>query len=711
MCVKEDNAFVLALIKIKNNNFLNTNQQSLFTINRFNPLNMKRILFAFLMATLLLGNLQLVAQNDVESLHGISAKILFIDYGTPNSKDSLKISNGLEVAYIRNINPILNIAIPGKIGLVNLENNDERITFGSVDVLLQAQLAKEGSRFIPYVLGGGGITFVADEDANVQIPLGAGLNFKVGENSFINAQAEYRLSMADDRNNLQFGVGWHFRLVPNPNREILPPDRDGDGITDEQDACPDTRGSVTASGCPDRDGDGVTDAEDSCPKVAGSPNNGGCPLINEKASNDDTDGDGIKNENDDCPENAGVAALNGCPDGDGDGVADKDDQCPGVPGLKENNGCPVQTSIDSDGDGVTNDKDECPDVAGIIQLLGCPDSDGDGVIDKNDKCPNEAGPANRKGCPAKDSDGDGILDEDDECPNEAGKTSTQGCPDSDGDGVADKKDSCPNLYGKVALLGCPDKDNDGVIDPNDKCPDEAGPAARNGCPIKDSDRDGILDENDECPYQKGTVDTNGCPDSDGDGVVDKNDRCPNLAGALNGCPDSDGDGVANIDDECPNEPGIISGCPDSDGDGIHNGKDKCVDSPGPADNNGCPKIKEEDLQVLKFATDNVQFATGKATLKAQSYSVLDQVAEVLKKYPDYHLSISGHTDNVGTPSANQALSEERAASCYQYILSRQIAESRMVYKGFGEKQPVGLNNTEEGREQNRRVAFDLFIPR
>lgn len=672
---------------------------------------MKRILFAFFMATLLLGNLQLAAQGEPESLHGIAAKLLFIDYGTPNSKDSLKVSNGLEFAYIRNISPSLNIGIPGKVGLANVENNDERITFFSLDAVLQWQFLKDKNAFVPYLLGGGGLTFIADEDASVQVPLGAGLNYRVGENSFINAQAEYRLSMAEERNNLHFGIGWHFRLVPNPNREILPIDSDNDGVSDDEDKCPDIRGSITAGGCPDRDGDGVVDNEDACPKIAGVASNGGCPVINSTTPSNDSDGDGILNSNDECPNLPGLASFNGCPDSDGDGVPDKSDQCPGTPGLKENNGCPVQTTIDSDGDGVTNDKDECPDVAGIIQLLGCPDSDGDGVSDKNDKCPNEAGPASRKGCPAKDSDGDGILDEDDECPNQSGKASTQGCPDSDGDGVADKKDDCPNLYGKSSLAGCPDKDNDGVIDPNDKCPNEAGPAARNGCPEKDSDNDGILDENDECPYQKGTVATNGCPDTDGDGVIDKNDRCPNQAGPINGCPDTDGDGVANYEDEYPNQAGTISGCPDTDGDGIHDGKDKCVNSPGDAENNGCPKIEEEDIKVLQFATDNVQFATGKATLKAQSYAILDQVAEVLKKYPDYHLSISGHTDNQGSPQANQALSEERAASCFQYILSRQIEESRMLHRGFGEKQPIASNNTEEGRKQNRRVAFELFIPR
>ncbi len=678
---------------------------------------MKRTFFAFLLAAFLFS-CHLSAQTSDTPLHGVAAKVLFIDYGTANGIDSLNISNGLEFAYIRNMSPWMNFAIPGKVGLANIENNDERITFVSLDALIQFQYAKDGSRFIPYALAGGGIVFEngGDESTNVQIPLGAGLNFKVGENSFATAQAEYRLSLDDNRNNLQFGIGWHFRLKPNPDREIPPPDRDRDGIGDAEDQCPDTKGSITAAGCPDKDGDGVPDNIDTCPKVAGVASNGGCPVVGNvpnqpqpPVQTNDQDGDGITDARDDCPTKAGPIAFNGCPDTDGDGLSDQNDQCPNISGSPSNNGCPQATSIDSDGDGVTNDKDECPDIAGVIQLIGCPDSDGDGISDKNDRCPDLAGPANRNGCPAIDTDKDGILDEDDECPKLPGKSSTQGCPDRDGDGVADKKDNCPDTFGKISLIGCPDSDNDGVIDMEDKCPNEAGPAERRGCPIKDSDGDGILDEDDDCPYASGTEATNGCPDIDGDGVIDKNDRCPNSPGTINGCPDTDGDGVPDVDDECPNLSGEVSGCPDTDNDGVHDGKDKCINSVGPESNQGCPEVKEEDLQILKFATDNVNFATDKATLIAQSYGILDQVAEVLKKYPDYSLSISGHTDNVGQPRANQVLSEERAQSCFQYLLSRSIEESRMIHRGYGETKPVASNNTEEGREKNRRVEFELFI--
>jgi OmpA-OmpF porin, OOP family len=150
-----------------------------------------------------------------------------------------------------------------------------------------------------------------------------------------------------------------------PAFEAAPPpvlDRDGDGIPDDRDACPDVKGVPTddpkTNGCPpppppppppaDRDGDGVLDKDDACPDVAG-----------EKTSD---------------------PATNGCPapkDSDGDGVLDKDDACPTVPGLKtedpKTNGCP---DPDRDKDTVLNDVDACPDEPGAPdpdpKRNGCP---------------------------------------------------------------------------------------------------------------------------------------------------------------------------------------------------------------------------------------------------------------------------------------------------------------------------------------------------
>ena len=113
-------------------------------------------------------------------------------------------------------------------------------------------------------------------------------------------------------------------------------DRDGDGILDKDDLCPDTPGLKEFKGCPDTDGDGVFDNIDDCPKTVGPKENNGCPYP-------DSDGDGLLDNADDCPSIAGPVENRGCPyeDTDGDGLLDKDDECPKTAGPAENNGCPI----------------------------------------------------------------------------------------------------------------------------------------------------------------------------------------------------------------------------------------------------------------------------------------------------------------------------------------------------------------------------------
>ena len=115
---------------------------------------------------------------------------------------------------------------------------------------------------------------------------------------------------------------------------------------------------------PDRDGDGINDAEDKCPDVAGIVKYQGCPIP-------DTDGDGINDEEDKCPAVKGVAKYQGCPipDTDGDGINDEEDKCPAVKGVAKYQGCPIP---DTDGDGINDEEDKCPAVAGLASNMGCP---------------------------------------------------------------------------------------------------------------------------------------------------------------------------------------------------------------------------------------------------------------------------------------------------------------------------------------------------
>jgi outer membrane protein OmpA-like peptidoglycan-associated protein len=244
-------------------------------------------------------------------------------------------------------------------------------------------------------------------------------------------------------------------------------DKDGDGVSDAQDACKTVPGKWEFKGCPDSDDDGVADSEDACPAEAGLKEFGGCP---------DTDGDGIVNAKDNCPTDAGLPQFNGCPDKDGDGVMDKEDKCPEDAGLASFRGCP-----DRDDDGVQDSEDACPEAKGLPRFRGCPDTDNDGIPDSEDACPEAKGPVALKGCPDRDSDG--VNDMEDRCPDTAGLVKFKGCPDDDGDGVADIDDACPDVTGSVAMKGCPDKDKDGVSDKEDKCPDVFGSITNNGCPV------------------------------------------------------------------------------------------------------------------------------------------------------------------------------------------------------------------------------------
>ncbi len=168
----------------------------------------------------------------------------------------------------------------------------------------------------------------------------------------------------------------------------------------------------------------------------------------------DRDGDGLRDDVDQCPDEPedfdGFADEDGCPDPDNDrdGILDVDDECPMVPedrdGDADEDGCPEGNEGDRDGDGILDNEDECPDDPedrdGFQDEDGCPDPDNDqdGILDTDDLCPND--PEDRDdfqdqdGCPDPDNDQDRILDTDDSCPNEPetynGTEDEDGCPDT-----------------------------------------------------------------------------------------------------------------------------------------------------------------------------------------------------------------------------------------------------------------------------------------
>lgn len=177
--------------------------------------------------------------------------------------------------------------------------------------------------------------------------------------------------------------------------------------------------------------------------------------------------------------------------------------------------------------------------------------------------------------------------------------------------------------------------------------------------------------------------------------------------------DSDRDGVLDGLDECPATPpgsAVDSrGCTldlgsDADNDGVPNDADRCPDTPAGAqvDAIGCVVAQTMVLRGVHFENDS-------AVLTSESRGILDGVSDSLKSQPNVRVEIGGHTDSVGNDTYNDNLSQQRAESVRQYLISRGVEASRMVAMGYGEFKPIASNEDADGRAQNRRVEFKLIV--
>lgn len=266
----------------------------------------------------------------------------------------------------------------------------------------------------------------------------------------------------------------------------------------------------------------------------------------------------------------------------------------------------------------------------------------------------------------------------------------QGARDSDRDGVTDNADACPGtpVNVEVGSSGCPfDSDNDGVVDYIDSCPGTLAGATvdERGCAF-DSDRDGVADSNDRCPSTTAgvPVDRFGCElDSDGDGVPDGRDRCANTPSgtAVNaaGCrADSDGDGVTDALDQCDNTPRGV-----------------------PVMSNGCGADQS-------LVLEGVNFELNSAKLAPNATRILDAVARTMLESPNFSIQINGHTDSQGSAAYNRKLSQQRASSVRDYLISAGVDAGRLKATGLGESSPIASNDTADGRAQNRRVEIRVL---
>ena len=306
-----------------------------------------------------------------------------------------------------------------------------------------------------------------------------------------------------------------------------------------------------------------------------------------------------------------------------------------------------------------------PDYRAVFGLTVAPsfdpnarDSDKDGIVDGMDRCPKDPedldGFQDEDGCPELDNDVDNLPDTQDQCPNDPedddGWLDNDGCPDTDNDkdAILDVADRCPND---------PETAN-GYMD-DDGCPDEA--------PIDDTDGDGYRDDVDRCPYDAEDFDQfqdeDGCPDldNDNDGISDKDDQCPTVREVFNGVEDEDG---------CPDEGRVV--------------------------------VESGSIRIL----EKIYFEFGKATIQERSSSLIEEIAATIDSHPELlKIRVEGHTDSVGGDMNNLRLSQSRADAVVEALVQRGIDRSRLDGVGFGEMRPIGTNDTEEGRAENRRVEF------
>jgi outer membrane protein OmpA-like peptidoglycan-associated protein len=156
---------------------------------------------------------------------------------------------------------------------------------------------------------------------------------------------------------------------------------------------------------------------------------------------------------------------------------------------------------------------------------------------------------------------------------------------------------------------------------------------------------------------------------------------------------------------------------DEDGDGVFDRRDRCPETPAntPVDHRGCPapqypaSVKSEPAQSEVITLSDVLFAFNQSELTPTAKSQLDALMSKFEDADVVSIKVVGHTDGVGSAAYNQSLSERRASSVAEYLLSQGVAPNKVTSEGKGASQPIADNETEEGRAKNRRV--DLHINR
>jgi len=377
------------------------------------------------------------------------------------------------------------------------------------------------------------------------------------------------------------------------------------------------------------------------------------------------------------------------------------------------------------------------------------DRDKDGIIDKKDECPDDPGPEQYNGCP--DRDGDGIIDIKDDCPDDPGPAIYRGCPDRDGDKVIDKEDKCPDVPGSVDNHGCPLKlhllgpkrDTSITADINEDgfFVFENLPSSRNYLFALEADNADMVEEVQVLKTLDGletiltaTKEENGyflyteflkqetrlfLIDAKGDTLMmaEMNDEGffvfqPLPADMshlflLDAAEDQLKDEILIllIDDE-GNEKVIHA---TQDGTNIFRYEyippkvaadlDLMVEEDVPV------ILLEEEKEILNTAFENLEFNSGSDIISFGSFKSLQELSDLLLKKPDWRIKLSGHTDDIGSTTANLLLSKKRAEAVKSVLINRGVNANNVIVKYYGETKPIESNTTNEGRQRNRRVEM------
>jgi OmpA-OmpF porin, OOP family len=174
--------------------------------------------------------------------------------------------------------------------------------------------------------------------------------------------------------------------------------------------------------------------------------------------------------------------------------------------------------------------------------------------------------------------------------------------------------------------------------------------------------------------------------------------------------------VPDAEDKCPDQagPATNNGCPvddDPDKDGVKGDADKCPDKAGPAPD-GCPPPPKVQVIGSKVQiNDKIMFEEGKADIKAESNSLIENIANVLKEHKDIDLvEVAGHADIDGSDAVNKPLTQKRAKAVMEALKKLGVEEKRMRAEGYSFYCPIGGDpgKTEEEKSKNRRVEIIIL---